>query len=98
MELGLYAIQQAMRARGAQVTDVVIIVVASICYFLHCLTPPYSYSWNSGQTTQDVNNINAARVFNYNEVLNVCYGDSISIDGSFFACILKKPLSGAFYY
>ncbi len=29
--------------------------------------------------------IHPARVFNYNEVLNVCYGDSISIDGSFFA-------------
>ena len=39
---------------------------------------------NGCEFTQEVE-IHPARVFNYNEVLNVCYGDSISLDGSMFA-------------
>ena len=39
---------------------------------------------NGCEYTQEIE-IHPARVFNYNEVLNVCYGDSISLDGSLFA-------------
>ena len=39
---------------------------------------------NGCEYTQEIE-IHPARVFNYNEVLNVCYGDSIVLDGSIFA-------------
>mgnify|MGYP001162031192 CR=1 FL=1 len=39
---------------------------------------------NGCEFTQEVE-IHPARIFNYNEVLNVCYGDSIALDASLFA-------------
>ena len=39
---------------------------------------------NGCEYTQEIE-IHPARVFNYNEVLNVCFGDSIVLDGSIFA-------------